>query len=65
MNEFWKIKKYNFLENGSIDLDYLAKIYVIEGSKGVLKKIQEPIPFINRVSRFLINISCVINNTQR
>ena len=33
----------------------MTKIYVIEGTKGVLKKIQEPIPFIKRGWNFFFN----------
>ena len=50
MNKFKKIKKSNFLENGSAHL-IMAKIYDIEGTKEVLQNIQEPIPLIRRGQR--------------
>ena len=47
MKEFWKISKSNFLE--------IYVIYVIESTKKVLKKIQEPIPFIKRGYKVFFN----------
>ena len=49
MDKFWKIKNAIFLKTAQPI--FMVKIYVIEGIKLVIQKIQESIPLIRRGER--------------
>ena len=54
MSEYWKINNRIFSSTAQPIL--MDKIYIVEGTKEVLKKTQEPIPFIRMRSKKLLKL---------